>query len=218
MKKTIIAAVLLLSFTATYAQFELGVKAGYTSSLSLSNLGSVADGSYSLSSVQGEMWNNFQAGIFARAFISKKVYIQPELLYAIGKKNYQVTLQNASTIKPDNFATISTVDVPILVGYKLLDLKIASLRVFGGPKIRLDAGSQLSFENTTGGTVDPNVLAAEVKKSQLGLEAGVGVDLFKFSLDARYNLIGDMYKTKLNNISSDKLGSTFVISLGWRLL
>ena len=71
MRKLIFTAVLLLSVTLGYAQFNFGVKAGYTSSLSLSNLGSVTNGSYNLNSVQGEMWNNFHGGIFARVGFGK---------------------------------------------------------------------------------------------------------------------------------------------------
>jgi len=222
MKKNVFVAVFLLSAsTITFAQLNFGVKLGYTSSLSLSNLGSVSNGSYNLNSVQGEMWNNFHGGLFARVGLGKSIYIQPELLYAIGTKNYQLTPKNATNgVSMDKFITISTVDVPLLVGYKLLDLKLINLRAFAGPKLRLNAGSPLAFENTaTVGGTPSDKLEATVKASQLGLEAGVGVDVLMFTLDARYNLIGDMYTTKINSLSlSDIPMSTFVISLGWKFL
>jgi hypothetical protein len=219
MKKFIFTAVLLLSVTLGYAQFNFGVKAGYTSSLSLSNLGSVTNGSYNLNSVQGEMWNNFHAGIFARVGFGK-IYVQPEVLYAIGKKNYQLTPKNAITgVTVDKFVTISTVDVPLLLGYKLLDLKVVNLRAFAGPKLRLNAGSPLAFENlSTIGGVTADKLEATVKAAQVGLEAGVGVDVLMFTLDARYNLIGDMYTTKINSLSLTNMPiSNFVISVGYKL-
>lgn len=219
MKKFIIASLLLFSVSFTFAQFNFGIKAGYTSSLSLSNLGSVTNGSYNLNSVQGEMWNNFHGGLFARLGFGK-IYIQPELLYAIGKKNYQLTPKDAVNGVPvDKFVTISTVDVPLLVGYKLLDLKLINLRAFAGPKLRLNAGSPLAFENiTSGGSVTADKLEATVKAAQVGLEAGVGIDVLMLTLDARYNLIGDMYTTKINSLSLSNLPvSNFVISLGWKI-
>jgi len=218
MKKFIFTAVLLLSVTLGYAQFNFGVKAGYTSSLGLNNLSSLASGNYNLNSVQSELSNNFHAGIFARIGF-KKVYFQPELLYAMGKKNYTVTLQDVAhnNITYDKFVTISTVDVPLLLGYKLLDFKIINLRAFAGPKLRFNAGSSLDFKNLTGGTITQADLVKDVKAAQLGLEAGVGVDVFMFTLDARYNIIGDMYQTKISDLNVDKLPiSNFVISLGYK--
>ena len=60
-------------------------------------------------------------------------------------------------------------------------------------------------------------LVRDVKKSQIGLEAGVGIDVLMFTLDARYNLIGDMYQTKISDLNIDNVPvSTFVISVGWK--
>jgi hypothetical protein len=98
-------------------------------------------------------------------------------------------------------------------------LKIVNLRVFAGPKLRFNAGSSLAFENvTSGSTFDTKSLVSDIKKAQVGLEVGAGVDVLMFALDARYNLIGDMYTTKVKDLSLQNLPSnTFVISLGWKL-
>lgn len=211
----------MLAFAAATAnaQFNFGIKAGYNSSLSINNIGSVESGDYNLSDVKSELANGFHAGIFAR--LGKKLYIQPELLYAMGKKDYTITFQDVMNkdVTYDKFVTISTVDIPVLLGYKLLDLKVANLRVFAGPKFRLDAGSSLEIKNLqTTGTVTANDLVKDIKNSQVGLEAGLGVDLFMFSLDARFNAIGDMYQTKIDDVNIDKLSAnTFVISLAWKL-
>ncbi|MFZ4724445.1 MAG: porin family protein [Paludibacter sp.] len=223
MKKLIFIAVLLLSFTAANAQLNFGVKAGYNSSLTFENVGSVTNGGYDLNSVTSEMWNNFHAGLFARVFFGKMIYVQPELLYSIQKKEYKIGI--ADILNPSisnvvkNSATVSTVDVPLLVGVKLIDLKIVNLRVFAGPKLRFNAGSSLAFENvTSGSTFDTKSLVSDIKKAQVGLEVGAGVDVLMFALDARYNLIGDMYTTKVQDLSLQNLPSnTFVISLGWKL-
>jgi len=222
MKKIFIVGVLLLSVALVQAQLNFGIKAGYNSSLTFENATSVTNGGYDLSSVKAEMWNNFHAGLFARVFLGKMVYIQPELLYSIQKKEYKVSITDAlnpSGITLDKFANISTVDVPLLVGVRLLNLKVANLRVFAGPKLRFNAGSSLDFKNVTGGTFNTSSLLSDVKKAQLGLEIGAGIDVLMLTLDARYNLIGDMYNTKLADLSIQNLPSnTFVISLGWKLL
>jgi len=221
MRKMIFIAVLLLSVSSMFAQLNFGIKAGYNSSLGLNNLSSVSSGDYNLNSVKSELSNGFHMGLFARLNFDK-IYFQPEFLYAMGKKDYTVTFQDVqnNSVTYDKFVTISTLDVPLLLGYKLLDLKVANLRLFAGPKLRFNAGSSLDFGNLvkSGGSVTEDQLVKDVKAAQLGLEAGVGVDVLMFTLDARYNLIGDMYQTKLNSLTIDNIpANTFVISLGWKL-
>ena len=219
MKKVIIAAAFLLCVSFANAQINFGIKAGYNSSLGGNDLGSITNGSYNLNSVKSEYKNGFQAGAFLRLGFNK-VYFQPELLYAMGKKSYNmsVTDANSNTTTFDKNVTISTVDVPLLLGFKVLDLKLANIRVFAGPKLRFNAGSTLDYKNVTGGGFNTADLQKDVKAAQLGLEAGFGVDVLMLSLDFRYQVINDMYQTKLKDLTIDKIpANTFVISLGWKI-
>ena len=222
MKKFLLVAALLLFVSITYAQFNLGIKAGYTSSLGTKNLSSVTSGDYNLNNVNSELSNGFHAGVFAR-FGFSKMYFQPEFLYAMAKKTDQISFYEAANSSVattfNKNVTVSTLDVPLLLGYKLVDLKMMNFRVFAGPKLRFNAGSSLDYNVLVAGSADINKsdLISDIKAAQLGLEAGVGVDVFMFTLDARYNLIGDMYHTKLNDLTIDKIpANTFVISLGWK--
>jgi len=221
MKKILFVAVLLLSVSFANAQFNLGIKAGYNSSLTFENMSSVTNGGYNLNSVQAEMWNNFHAGLFARVGFGKVVYFQPELLYSIEKKNYQVSFTDATNpggVTLDKFANISTVDIPLLVGLKLLDLKVLNVRAFAGPKLRFNSGSTFSFQNITGGNFDTSKIVPDLKAANLGLEIGAGIDVLMLTLDVRYNLIGDLYTAKIGSIDLQNLPSnTFVISLGWKI-
>ena len=217
MKRLIFAAVLLLSFTMANAQFNFGLKAGYNSSLNFEDISAVQSGDYNLDDVKSELASGFHAGAFARVFINK-LYIQPEVLYSLQKKDYQITLQDISnnTVSVDKFVTFNTIDVPLLVGYKLLDLKVANLRAFAGPKFRLNAGSQISFKNLTeGANIVTEALKGEFKDSQIGLEAGAGIDVLMFALDFRFNLINDVYQA--NWATKPDLNSNFIISLAWKI-
>ena len=217
MKKVIFAAVLLLTVSFVSAQVNFGIKAGFNSSLNLDNIPSVRSGEYDLTNVKSELNNGFHLGAFGRLFFDK-VYIQPELLYSMQKKNYEFTIQDASSqdIDVEKYVTFSTVDIPLLIGYKLLDLKVANLRVFAGPKFRLNAGSQVSFKNLTNSDpIDVEALKGEFKDSQVGLEAGAGVDILMFSLDARMNLINSLHTASWE--TKPDLNSNFVISLAWKI-
>ena len=67
MKRNLIISVLLLTtYIVSNAQLNIGIRAGYNSSLSVNNIGSVFNGTYNLNSAKDEMWNNFHIGAFAR--------------------------------------------------------------------------------------------------------------------------------------------------------
>lgn len=217
MKKVIFAALLILTVSFVNAQVNFGIKAGFNSSLNLDNIPSVRSGEYDLTNVKSELNNGFHLGAFGRLFFDK-VYIQPELLYSMQKKDYEFTIQDATNqdIDVEKYVTFSTVDIPLLIGYKLLDLKVANLRVFAGPKFRLNAGSQVSFKNLTNSDpIDVEALKGEFKDSQVGLEAGAGVDILMFSLDARMNLINSLHTASWE--TKPDLNSNFVISLAWKI-
>lgn len=222
MKKVFLITAVLLSSALTYAQLNFGLKAGYNSSLSLSNIEDVTTGNYTLKSVKDELGNGFHAGAFARIGI-EKLYIQPELLYAMSKNDYTITLQDAmnKNVTFDKFVTVSTVEIPVMIGYKILDLKAVNLRAFAGPKFRLDAGSSLDYKNfnaETGSNVTINDIKDDIKKSQIAFELGVGVDVLMLTLDARMSLTNNMAQTKIKDVNIDGISANkFVISLGWKL-
>lgn len=219
MKRILFSTALLFFVAIASAQFSFGIKAGYNSSLNIENMGSVTDGSYNLGNVKSEMWNNFQAGLFARVYV-KKFYIQPELLYAIQKKEYDLkeVMIDGTATDVNTYMNVSNVEVPVLLGYKLLDLKVANVRVFAGPRFIMNAGSSLQYENITSEQVTSAGLIQDFKDAQVALDAGVGVDVLMFALDARVNLVQDfsgMSTSDLKNISMP--ANTFVISLAWKI-
>lgn len=221
MKRSIFLSAFLCVFFFASAQFDLGIKAGYNSSLSLSNLGSIGDGTYNIESVKGELQNNLQGGVFARIFI-KKFYIQPEILYSMQKKEYDMldVLIGGNATDVNTYMNISNVEVPVFLGLQLLDLKLASVRVFAGPKFIMNAGSSLDYKNLTDSQITAAGLLNDFKESQVDLEVGVGVDVLMFALDARLNVMQDIAgKIKsIEDITSLPMpASTFVISLGWKL-
>ncbi len=215
----ILTAILFCWPTAANAQLNFGIKAGYNSSLTLGNFGSVTTGSYNLNSVKSEMGNNFHAGVFARVAMDK-FYFEPELLYTMQKKEYQVTFEDVSNgeVTLDKLVNVSAIDVPLLLGYKLIDLEILNVRAFAGPKFRFLAGSSLDFNNIAGGNFDLGQLEYETKKAKIGLEVGAGIDVFMFAIDARFNIIDNMVDATYNGETLARVpASTFVISLAWKI-
>jgi hypothetical protein len=222
MKRFFYLFFVLMFSSIVHAQFELGIKAGYNSSLGFNNLSMIGDKTYTIDNVKSEMWNNFHAGAFARIFIDK-FYLQPEVLYSIQRKNYDlldVVLDGTAT-DVESYMEINTVQVPLYLGYKLLDLRIARLRMFTGPKFILNAGSSLEYKNITTQQMTSAKLAEDFKNSQVDIEFGAGLDVLMFALEAKVNLIQDVgSKFKSGDANLKVTGmptSNFVISLAWNL-
>jgi len=221
MKRIIFSMLMLVIASFTFAQFDLGVKAGYNSSLNITNI-STSLQNYGLDDVKSEMWNNFQGGLFARVFINKKLYIQPELMYSIQKKEYDLleVMIGGTATDVNTYMKVSNVEVPLYIGYKLLDLKVAAVRLFAGPKFIMDAGSSLDYKNITNEQITAAGLINDFKESQIDLEFGAGIDVLMLALDAKVNLMQDV-AGKLKSIEDvSKIPvptSNFVISLAWKL-
>jgi hypothetical protein len=122
--------------------------------------------------------SNYQAGIFFQ--FGRKFYFQPEFYY--GVQNQYVGTQSE--------VTINTLKVPMMLGMRLINLKIISAHIMAGPSL-----SYLLNESVP----DPNQ-----KKTSFALQAGGGIDVLGFiTLDVRYSV-------DLNNSTNQE-----VKHLGW---
>ena len=98
-------------------------------------------------------------------------------------------------------------------GFKVINTKLFNLRLMAGPKFRFNAGSDTSIDNVQD-------LVLEARKAQVGLDAGVGLDIWFLSVDVRYNLIQQLYHYKTldqQEITMDPINA-FTVSVGWKLI
>jgi len=197
----------------------LGIKVGYITSLGMNNSSSILANQYLLRSAKPDI-SNFNIGAFGRIDFNN-FYLQPELQYIMGENNYALSLFDSHIQNIDFIKTLSvnTLDIPLLFGYKIWNSKNTNIRVFAGPKLRMNAGS--SVKNTiflTQGTTVATAITTDITPIQCGLETGLGFDFSCFTLDARYNLIQDMYHSQLDYHTIDNLSAnTLVVSLGWKV-
>ena len=123
--------------------------------------------------IQSQIKSNYQVGFFLQ--FGRKFYIQPEFYYATQKE---------PGITTDD-VTINTLKVPLMLGMRLVNLKVISAHIMAGP-----SASFLLKESIT----DPNR-----KQSNFALQAGGGIDLIGlFTLDVRYSF--DMSNSMSNQI------------------
>lgn len=194
MKKVIFSLLIFCAISiSSYAQktpfFTVGPKIGIHHSNFLSK-----DHSFGKDGIQG-----YQAGAFVRLGIFK-TYIQPEVYY-----NFKST----SLVIDDNPASGATdfsgrlkfnnLDVPLLLGAKLLDAKVFNIRVYAGPMVSFLLKDENSVKNYNPENYD-------FKNKIWGGQAGIGVDIGNITLDFRY-------QSKLSRISSLLSGPESAIHL-----
>ena len=132
-------------------------------------------------------------------------FIMPEV-------NYN---QRGNEIKDFGTSTIHNIDVPVLFGKQFFKV----LRLNGGPNFQFQlANTQTQVSNY--------INQSKFNDFVLGLQLGVGLDVWKLSLDARYDMnlssagdivyvSNDIAKTVLKQYSSR--ANMFVFTLGYRL-
>jgi len=185
MKKFILFFVICMVSMSLHAQLPLdfGLKFGYNSSKISTNL------NYSKNNV-----NHFLAGAFLRLNLSK-IYVQPEAYFCT----------KGGDIGIGSF-DLKTIDVPVLLGYKIIDQKIVNLRIHTGPVF--------SFKLNGDADEIPEINADNFKDKCLAWQFGAGVDVLFLTFDARW-------EKGLNSVvsgSGDVKNNMFLVSIGIKLL
>ncbi|MCX2454104.1 porin family protein [Pedobacter sp. PLR] len=195
MKKHFLLPAIALMLLANTAKSQdsnpvhVGLKAGANySKLSLSAPG-----------ISGKYATGFSAGAFTRIDLGR-AYVQGELLYS--KKSGKLDFNAAN----DQKAKWTSIDIPLLVGYKILRTEQMNLRVFGG------AVYSYTINDKTSVLKQLNPAFREFKKSNVGYQAGAGIDLGKLTFDLRYEgALTDIDKTFKSRPQSFQASVGFLI-------
>jgi hypothetical protein len=111
---------------------------------------------------------------------------------------------------------LNTIDIPILVGTKVLNLKVANVRVMGGPVASFV--TKKDIDNVQ--NLDDQLQGRDIKDSNWSGQVGVGVDVLNFTLDIRYEFgLSDVLED--NNTTydfSDVKNNSYLVTLGWKIL
>lgn len=134
----------------------------------------------------------WHAGVFAKFPLAKGVSLQPELLYSNkgSKLNYTDQLIGAGEYR----FNLNYWELPVLLSFNIAE----NFHINAGPYIAYLSKADITDINDNG-TVDQLVKLNEdsFKRWDAGAAAGIGFDVEKFTLGARYTL----GLTKINNSS-----------------
>lgn len=199
MKKLfLIATILIISIVPIYAQWcSLGIKAGYSSILEQNQ-------SYKETfNISNNLQNGGHLGIYMR--LGRTWFVQPEAFY-----NYFNYQHNINDIP--NQHNLHIVEVPVLLGVHLVNTKMFKIRLMAGPKFNFNIGelNEITFETFT----------QEIRDTRLALDCGIGLDIWRITLDARYNIIQDIFKIRNTDgeVLNKKPSQIIQASMGFRLI
>lgn len=146
------------------------------------------------SSLEGKYGFGYQAGVMTRMDIGK-LYVQGEALFNKRKTSYQS--QDGSSSK----LSWNAIDIPVVVGYKLIKADDFNVRVFAGGVY------SYAFNNKVSASQTIQEGFKKFDKSNIGVTGGVGLDYKNFTVDLRY-------ETGLTSISKEFKSKPHSFSLG----
>ncbi|MBN2175747.1 MAG: PorT family protein [Bacteroidales bacterium] len=212
MRKIILIIVLAFVGTMTYAQLGFGLKGAIT----MSKLSTDID-DYKESLKAG-----YQLGAYVR--IGDKLHLQPEVYFTAktGKLEGPVsTGQTGSTAQLKQDITLQTIDIPVMVGYRILNPPLVKVRLQAGPvaSVVLNKKFDISLDGVDQG--DPSDdYKDSFKNMNWGLQFGAGVDILFITADIRYELgLNNIYK-KPEDATVDQTfkNNVFFLSVGFKIL
>jgi hypothetical protein len=201
MKRIILISGLAILFLNLSAQIDYGIKGG----LNISNVkaSEILTDDYRINSAaSGNL--GYHVGGFFRATLAG-IFIQPELYFSSISSEYQVE-DISGTAEQLAKQKIGRMDIPVLVGVKL-----GTFRLGLGPVGSIIVSDQSDLDDITG-------YKATLKSATFGYQLGAGADIWKISIDLRYegNLtkLGDQLDIGGQTINLDNRVRQIIISLG----
>ena len=232
MKKSflLLAVALVMGVSAFAQSIGFGPKIGYQT----------AELSYDKANIKAGFQDHFTVGAFARIGF-EKLYVQPEVLWFKDGHVFSMTANNEGQgLLPEEHVNITwnlmNIQVPVLIGYELVDLNLVTIRVQAGPTANFNIGDKPVFDKTY--TLFPEdeepIIVNEGKQAfdthsiAWGIQAGIGFDVLnKITLDINYNfgiskMIGKNYiegtslgqYIDLGNIDKTKQ-NLFMVTVGY---
>lgn len=191
-----------LFFTLFYSwgqkPINLGIKFGTNSSSLITNFNEFFE--------KSEI-NNYLAGAFLRVNLGK-LYLQPEAYF-----NTKGGIIPSFNYKPEELLNLSeifsfqTIDIPLLIGFNIINKPIFNLRVHAGPVLSYVTSEPIISEIS-------NFNIDDLKDNYVGIQAGIGFDLWFITIDAR---IENCFNIFIDNSNFSNANRVYLLSAGIKL-
>ena len=201
MKKSILLILLaVLVSGVTFGQFALGVKIGYNANKLSTNI----------DTIKNNFNSGFHVGVFSR--FGKRLYVAPELQYTMSGAVF-TSEGNVSTDDWKQKITIGSLDIPVLVGVKIIHSDFITWRVELGPQASFVVNKKIKDEESITGPIEE----ADINNVGWSILGGTGIDILFLKLDVRYQYgLNDVIEDAQNYQFNSK-NQSFVVSLGFKI-
>ncbi|TSA37143.1 MAG: PorT family protein [Porphyromonadaceae bacterium] len=208
MKKIILAVVLSILPLTIFAQglISFGPKIGWNSNRLTTDY----------TEYMKDFKSGFQGGVFFSVYLHK-FYVQPEAYFSIKRGALQTSFDPLNpNLNISQSVNLQSIDIPVLLGFKVLDLKLIRFRIWGGPV----ASYILSKEYTlsiNGVNESEQVTRDDFKNAIWSAQIGAGLDLLMLTFDIGYEFGLNSFLTIRSLNDFNLRNHLFYCSIGWRL-
>ncbi len=207
---TLVAVAMTIGLMAQLPHF--GFRIGMTTSKLSSNAEDLLESKNRL---------GYQLGAFARVNLGK-IYVQPELIYNHRSTKLDMVKQNVGFDGASATFKVGSFDIPILLGMKVLDLKVAHIRAFVGPNISFTTNKDVTLKIGGKKIEGETISTKDFKNKTWYLQAGVGVDFLNLTFDIRYEKgLSNIYSGKWEGFKKDSLdfkNNVWIFTLGFKIM
>lgn len=206
MKKIILVFIIaLFAADLTYGQFALGIKVGYNANKLSTNV----------DSIKSDFNSGFHVGIFSR--FGKRLYIAPELQYSLSGAVFS-NEGNLTTSGWKQKVTIGSLDIPVLVGFKIIHSDFITWRIELGPQASFTVNKKITDQEDLAGPIKE----ANINSANWYVLGGTGIDFLFLKVDVRYQyglnqLLTDVQSLGTSTSTYDARNQMFVVSVGWKI-
>lgn len=196
MKQLQISIFLLLLSSAVMAQpiFNLGIEGGIHSSKITANL----------NEYNSESISKAHIGAFARLGFGR-IYVQPEAYFS--SKGGE--LKSSVTEVASQF-DFNSIDVPVLLGVKVIKGGAANVRLMAGPVFSFITSSDIKGSDV--------FTTQYFKDNYFGYQYGLGVDFWNFFVDARIEHGTNSLYQYPGDPSLNSKNRTLLVTVGFKIL
>ncbi len=211
----------LTSISVEAQKLKLGVKLGINGT-EITNPNSFSDFvdkgfSESIKDTDISLGAGYQIGAFLRIYPKEKFFIQPELNYAMKKGETSFVVEGSTSGSTSQHVNqeveFKNIEIPVMFGYRLLNLKLVQLNVMTGPLIAISTNKSNSFKGAVTELEDAgNNYQDKLKNAHYSWQIGASLDVLSFVLDLRY-------EKGLSEIADGSLGqksNVYLLSVGYK--
>lgn len=142
-----------------------------------------------------------EAGVFLR--MGSRFFFQPEANYSFKRSTF---LEQYVGYSSNGTLRQHFLSVPVLLGYHFIDNDNFKFRLTIGPRFDFKISDNMDDSDWSASSL------------QWGGQVGVGVDLWRFTLDANYCIAAANFRNMIEGTTQTKQMNMFIVSLGFKIV